>query len=89
MVATGAASLSFEYQYDAKVIIVDYSQHPDSVVIPLIAWIRKYQPELMTNSNRREDALKFEVEIAANDLYDIAITIPVTERVRVWKVDGD
>ena len=87
-VASGATSLSFEYQYDARVIVIDYPKHPDALVIPLLAWIRQQQPELMTNSNKRADGLRFEVEISANDLYDIEITIPLTERVKVWLADG-
>ncbi|MDX7693625.1 phage tail protein [Aeromonas caviae] len=87
-VATGATSLSFEYHYDAKIIVVDYERHPDSLIIPLLAWIRKEQPELMTNHEKRENGLRFDVDISANDLYDIEITIPVTERVRVWAEEG-
>lgn len=86
-VATGATSLSFEYQYDARVIVIDYPQHPDALVIPLLAWIRQQQPELMTNQGKRADGLRFEVELSANDLYDIEITIPLTERVKVWQTE--
>lgn len=86
-VATAATSLSFEYQYDARVIVIDYPNHPDALVIPLLAWIRQQQPELMTNKDKRADGLRFEIEISANDLYDIEITIPLTERVKVWTTE--
>lgn len=86
-VATAATSLSFEYQYDARVIVIDYPNHPDALVIPLLAWIRQQQPELMTARDKRADGLRFEIEISANDLYDIEITIPLTERVKVWTTE--
>lgn len=86
-VATAATSLSFEYQYDARVIVIDYPNHPDALVIPLLAWIRLQQPELMTARDKRADGLRFEIEISANDLYDIEITIPLTERVKVWTTE--
>lgn len=51
----------------------------------LLAWIRQYQPELMMNSDKRENAMRFEVEIQNNETCDIEIKLPLTERVKVWK----
>ncbi|MNT71473.1 P2 phage tail completion protein R (GpR) [compost metagenome] len=41
----------------------------------------------MTNRDKRADGLRFEIEISANDLYDIELTIPLTERVKVWTTE--
>ncbi|MGK4474145.1 phage tail protein [Aeromonas molluscorum] len=29
--------------------IIDFAGHPDQLVVPLLAWLRQHQPELMTN----------------------------------------
>ncbi|WP_269769812.1 phage tail protein [Aeromonas salmonicida] len=54
LVATGAASLSFEYQYELTIIVADFAQHANTIMVPLLAWVRQYQPELMMNSEKRE-----------------------------------
>ena len=41
------------------------------------------QPDLMENLERAKDAIQFEADILANDLVDMSITLPLTERVIV------
>ena len=66
-------------------IVADFAQNVNTVMVPLLAWIRQYQPELMMNSDKRENAMRFEVEIQNNETCDIEIKLPLTERVKVWK----
>ena len=54
-------------------------------MVPLLAWLRQHQPELMTNDELRKDGITFEAEYLANDLMDLIITVKLTERVRVWQ----
>ncbi|XEI33367.1 phage tail protein [Aeromonas veronii] len=84
-VATGAASMSFEWQYELQIGVIDFAGHPDAVMVPLLLWLRQYQPELFTNPDRRDNAVTIEVEYLARDLVDMLITVPLTERVRVTK----
>ncbi|MGL6405521.1 phage tail protein [Aeromonas veronii] len=83
--STGARSLSYEWQYPLTIGVEDFAGHPDQVMVPLLAWLRQHQPELMTNEERRRDGVKFEAEYLANDLMDLVITVKLTERVRVWQ----
>lgn len=85
IVATGARSLSFEWQYPLSIGVIDFAGHPDQLVVPLLAWLRQHQPELFTNAEKREDAIKVESELLAGDLYDLLITVQLTERVIVTK----
>ncbi|HHQ4773101.1 TPA: phage tail protein [Aeromonas veronii] len=87
IVATGATSLSFEWQYQLEIGVVDFAGHPDMLLIPLLAWLRQHQPELFTNPDRRENAIKLQAEVLAGDLYDLLITIQLTERVIVTKTE--
>ena len=39
IVATGARSLSFEWQYPLSIGVIDFAGHPDQLVVPLLAWL--------------------------------------------------
>lgn len=81
--STTAPGLSFEYGYTLNLIICDFAGHPDAVAVPLLAWMKVNQPDLMENLDKAKDAIQFEVDILADDLVDMSITLPLTERVIV------
>jgi len=82
-VATGTASRSFEYRYQLKVLIIQYSDHPDVLFITLMEWLREHQPELLLNDKLQEEGLHFQVDIISHTEVDIEITLQLTERVGV------
>ncbi|MGW8136847.1 phage tail protein [Sphingomonas zeae] len=81
-----AGNLSFEYRYSVNLVIEDYAGDQDAVMVPIIAWIAENQPELL----QRQDGepFGFESEWLAKDLHDLSITIDLTERVLVNRVEG-
>ncbi|WP_296250308.1 phage tail protein [Pseudomonas sp. UBA4194] len=83
MRSTAAEGLSFEYSYTLNIILTDYAGHPDAVAIPLLAWVKVNQRELMENLDRGKDAIKFEADILDNSKVDLSIKLPLTERVIV------
>lgn len=85
---TAAAGLSFMYEYQLQLIITDYAGHPDTVMIPLLDWLRTNEWELLANSDKNREGIQFDAEILANDLVDLSITLPLTERVIVKAVEG-
>lgn len=86
--ATGAGlNLSFEYRFELQILITDYPGHADSLIVPLLAWCRGNQPELLMNEDRR-DGFKFQAEQLNDKTADIQITLRLTERVKVWLDDG-
>ena len=85
--STAAAGLSFEYEYSLQMIITDFPGHPDSVMIPLLGWLRTNQHELLANFDKNKDGIQFDAEIMANDLVDLSITLPLTERGIVKKLE--
>jgi hypothetical protein len=86
---TAATGLSFEYGYTLQVILTDFAGHPDSVFIPLLAWLRRQQPELLTNLERGKDAIGFEADILDGGKVDMALSLPLTERVIVKRNADD
>lgn len=87
--ATAAPGLSFEWLYTLNIIITDYAGHPDNIAIPLLAWLRRNQPDLLTNIEKGKDAIGFEADILGNDKVDLSITMPLTERVIAKRLSDD
>lgn len=81
--STAAPGLSFEYSYTLNVILTDYAGHPDAVVIPLLAWLRTNQPELLTNLEKGKTAIGFEADVLDNSKVDLSFKLALTERVIV------
>lgn len=88
VVATGAKTISFEYQYTLTLLVTDFAESADAIMVPVMAWLRANQPELFTNPDRRPDGFKFETDILSHDCVDLLMRIPLTERVIVKVVEG-
>lgn len=84
---TAAAGLSFEYEYQLQLVIVDYAGHPDTVMIPLLDWMRTHQHDALANFEKNQSAIQFDADILAGDLVDLSITLQLTERVIVKSTD--
>ncbi len=84
---TLANGLSFEYIYDLNLILTEYAGDLDAVMIPLLDWVRINQHELLTNLEKSKDAFKFETVVLDNGTVDLALTLPLTERVIVKRND--
>lgn len=78
---TAAASLSFEYAYDLRIILTSYAGSSDAVFLAILGWARQHQSELLTNLDNAMQAIQYEAEILDNNTIDLAITLPLTERV--------
>jgi hypothetical protein len=65
------------------VIVLDYAGHADAIVVPVLAWIARNQPELFDNPERAKQALRFDVEYLTANSIDLALEIDLTERVLV------
>lgn len=89
VVSTGASSLSFEYQYTLNVVVMDYAGHADAIIVPLLAWVRVHQPDLVTNRERRENGIRFDVEFLNQQAVDLSIELDLSERVIVSRDDAN
>lgn len=88
VVATGASTISFEYQYTLTLLVTDFADSADAITVPVLAWLRANQPELFTNPDKQPDGFRFETDILNHDCVDLLMRLPLTERV-VVKVAGD
>ncbi|MCL1861845.1 MAG: phage tail protein [Proteobacteria bacterium] len=81
--STMHGGLSFEYQYDLVVLVMDYAGHADMLFLPIVAWLQEEQPDILLNPDRRQD-FAFEVDVLDAGKCDIEIHLAkLTERVVV------
>jgi hypothetical protein len=85
---TGSKGGSFRYRYTLNLIVTDYPDDSPTLMIPIIAWARNWQPELLANDERQRDGIKFEVDVLTTGTADVSIEIQLTEAVDVQYVDG-
>lgn len=87
LVATGAASMSWEYRYTLNVIVEDFSGDQNLLMAPVMLWLRANQSDAIHNPELREKLFTFEADILRNDVCDISINLQLTERILV-STDG-
>lgn len=84
---TAAHTLSFEYSFDLQIILTEFAGHPDSVFLPVLAWLSVNQSELLENLDKVKNGIQFEADILDKDKVDLSITLALTEKVIVGKDD--
>lgn len=89
IVAYGAGSLSFEYQYTLNVIVQDYPHHADQIFLPLLVYLRTQQPELFENRDKAKNLIRFEAEVLNQQTVDLSIEVDLTERVIISQPEGN
>lgn len=88
LVATSAASMSWEYRYTLNVVVTDFTGDQNLLLAPVLFWLQANQPDALQNSDAREKLFSFEVDILGNDRCDISMNLKLTERVIARIVDG-
>lgn len=82
------AGLGYQYAYTVQIIITDFAEPADVLMVPLLVWLQTNQPDLLQDPVRRDKAIAFEAEIIDHKTIDIALTLDLTERVLVSAVIG-
>jgi len=88
IVSTLGPSLSFEYQYQLNLVITDYGGDIDLIMVPLLAWLRENQPDIMATEEKRRTGFTFKADVISDTLCDISIDLQLTERVIVKQEGG-
>lgn len=88
MVSTLASSLSFEYQYQLNLLVTDYDGNLDLLVVPVLAWLRENQPDIMATEEKRRTGFTFNADVISDTVMDISMNLQLTERVIVKDLNG-
>ncbi|HEX8402227.1 MAG TPA: phage tail protein [Allosphingosinicella sp.] len=71
----------FEYRYQLQAVLLDFTGHPDAVMIAVLNWIHDHQPELLLNHSAGNEAISFDADIIDADTIDLAFTLELNEAV--------
>ncbi|AUX94792.1 phage tail protein [Mixta gaviniae] len=88
LVATSAASISWEYRYTLNVGVTDFTGDQNLLMAPILYWLRDNQPDALQNPYEREKLFTFEVDILGNGACDLSLNLKLTERVIAREVNG-
>ena len=88
LASTLAASLSFENQYTLNVVVTDFTGDIELLLVPIQAWLRIHQADIMTTDEGRKKGFTYFADINDNDSADISISLMLTERTIVREDGG-
>ena len=84
IVSTGTEALSFEMHYTALVWVLGLAEHPDTVIVPVLAWHKLQQPELYADPGKSARAFAFHAQpLDEPQTIDLHLRLQMTERVLV------
>ncbi|EIY4357350.1 phage tail protein [Escherichia coli] len=86
LASTLATSLSFENRYTLNVVVTDFTDDIELLLVPIQAWLRIHQADIMTTDEGRKKGFTYFADI--NDSVDVSISLMLTERTIV-KESGD
>lgn len=86
--ATLATSLSHEYSYTLNLLFLDYTGDLDLIVVPIQAWLRENQADIMATPEKRRTGFTFATDFNNDGSYDFSVSLQLTERVVVNEQDG-
>lgn len=70
------AGLSCRYTYTATLLVTDWAQDADAVILPLVQWCQQNQPDMT-------EQITFEADLLNHDTVDLVVHVPLTEFVAV------
>lgn len=80
LASTLATSLSFENQYTLNVVVTDFTGDIELLLVPINAWLRIHQADIMTTDEGRKRGFTYFADINNGDSIDISISLMLTER---------
>lgn len=84
--ATQRVGLGFGYSYTLVLTVLDFAHSVDEIMIPLLLWVQRWQPELLAPG---ASGVPFEVEdLDDGGKVDVMIRIPVSETVKLVQRPG-
>ncbi|MEW5560256.1 phage tail protein [Enterobacter asburiae] len=87
--STLATSLSFENRYTLNVIVTDFPGDIDLILVPILAWLRVNQADIMTTDEGQKRGFIYEADINNDDSADLSISLMLTERTIVKEVGAE
>lgn len=78
------SNYNFKLEYAASIVVTDYRHDFNVLAYEVIQWLDKFEVYRATDHT----ALEFKADIIKNDVYDVEITIKLTDIVKVSQQEG-
>lgn len=89
LVSRYTPKLSYQYRYTVRLFFEAYDGSPDLIMVPLLFWLRKHQPDLLLRFEKEDQAIQFAADILDEKSWDVAITFELQESVKLTaRADG-
>lgn len=71
------------YDYTLNLLLLDWAEHPDILLWPMLAWLTTHEPALVLSWARggKESGVPFEADILDSGKVDLSLKIPLSELV--------
>lgn len=69
-------------------MVKDFTDDIDLLFVPIMAWLRINQPDIMTTDEGRKKGFIWYADINNDSSLDVSISLLLTERTLVKEVDG-
>jgi hypothetical protein len=80
------ATLSYRHSYQLILMVEDFGDATHSLIVPILAWLSKHQPELL--DEKGSDGLPFAQDILDNKTADFEIKLDLSERALVTETEA-
>ncbi|HBR6068631.1 TPA: phage tail protein, partial [Klebsiella pneumoniae] len=71
-----------------NIVVTDFTDDIDLLFVPIMAWLRVNQPDIMTTDEGRKKGFAWYADINNDSSLDVSISLLLTERTLVNEVDG-
>lgn len=88
VVTTAATSLSYEKQYPLILRLEGFKEDINTLLVPVIAWLRDNQPDIMTRGEEQKSGFSWRAESSEEGGQNLTLTLQLTERTLVTETDG-
>lgn len=87
LVSRFGPNLGFEYRARLAIDVLGFTGEPMQFFLPLILWLRKYEPAALQSHDTAEQQIQFEVDLLDNGRIDLSVHLPSVEAVDVLRQD--
>jgi len=78
----------WEYRYKLSVLLLDWKDSTDPLLLAIVGWLQTEQPDLLQNHERGNEAVKFRADILDDATIDLQFDLELTETVGCTPREG-
>lgn len=88
VLASARPGSGFSYQYTLEIILLDFTGKPEEITVPLMIWVQRYQPDLVSSPQAAKEGISLTVSFLESGKVDVLVDLKLTESVRYVERQG-